>query len=38
MIEFVKIECVAFTLSCVLGALDDTVRDIEMLEFVALRS
>jgi len=34
MIHFVEIECVISALSCVWGALDYTVRDIEMLEFV----
>jgi len=37
MIAFVKIECVIFMLSCVSGALDDTVRNIYKIHFVALR-
>jgi len=37
MIKLVKIECVVFIWSSVLGALDDTVRDIQIIEFVTLR-
>jgi len=34
MIEFVYIGWVAFELSCILGGLDNTVGDIEMIERV----